>query len=79
MVMLKQPTYYKFKVQKIEGDLDERTPHYFFNYKELKEYVDVPRTTLFRILKGHKSKYLKTHTFEKVKLPRLELKLIEYA
>ena len=74
MVDLKHPTYYKYKVS---NKKDEEV-QYFFNYKQLKEYVDIPRTTLYRILKGHNSKYLKEHNFYSVKLPRLELREISY-
>lgn len=74
MVLLKNPTYYKYKV----SDKNDEDIHYFYTYKDLKEYVNVPRTTLFRILKGHKSKYLKDHNFYSVKLPRLELRVLTY-
>ena len=74
MVELKNPTYYKYKMTNKEGGEEK----YFYNYKQLHEYFQIPRTTLFRILKGHKSKYLKDHNFFKVKLPRLELKILTY-
>ena len=74
MVELKNPTYYKYKVTDKNGE----NIKYFYNYKELTEYISVTRTTLYRILKGHKSKYLKEHDFFKVKLPRLALNEIIY-
>tara|TARA_R110002096_G_scaffold119661_1_gene259353 strand:- start:415 stop:648 length:234 start_codon:yes stop_codon:yes gene_type:complete len=75
MVELKNPTYYKYKVT----DKKDENIKYFFTYKELNDYIKVPRTTLYRILKGHNSKYLKEHNFYSVKLPRLELREIAYS
>ena len=74
MVQLINPTYYKYKMtRKSDGETK-----LFYRHEDLFKYYPVPRTTLYRILKGKKSKYKKEYDFERVKMPRLEINEIKY-
>ncbi len=68
-------TYFKYRV--INKKTEEEK--YFFKFNELKEYTGCPRSTLYRIFKGEcESKWCRDFYFEKVRLPRLQLKEIDY-
>jgi len=68
-------TYYKYKITRKE---DNETK-LFFKYNELKEYCGIPRSTLYKIFNGAKpTSWVSRYTFEKVKLPRFQVKPIEY-
>ena len=63
-------TFYKFRIT-------NRKTHecrLCFNYKEVKEYCGIPRSTLYRTLNGEKkNKYLNNFIFEKIRIPREDL------
>ena len=70
-----QMTYFKYRV--INKKTDEEK--YFFKYPELQAYTGCPRSTLYRIFKGDcESKWCRDYYFEKVRLPRHQLQVIDY-
>ena len=68
-------TYYKYKVVR----KDDNETKLFFKYNELKEYCGVPRSTLYKIFEGCEPKrWCSKYIFEQVRLPRHQLREIEY-
>ena len=68
-------TFYKYKITRKE-DNDIKL---FFKYEELKEYCGIPRSTLYKVFNGATPQsWCSKYTFEKVRLPRHQLREIEY-
>ena len=68
-------TYYKYKITRTE-DNDIKL---CFKYEDVKEYCGIPRSTLYKVFNGATPKlWCKKYTFEKVRLPRHQLREIEY-
>ena len=69
-------TFYKFKVTRKEDNESKL----FFQYKQLKEYCGIPRSTLYKIFDGSSkpNSWCSRYIFEKVRLPRQQLTTIDY-
>ncbi len=60
-------TFYKYRIT----NNDTKECKLCFQFKDVKEYTGIPRSTLHRIFNGEsKNKYLEKFKFEKIRIPR---------
>ena len=68
-------TFYKFRIIRKE---DNET-HLCFQYNDVFKYCGIPRSTLYKIFNGATPQvWCSRYTFEKVRLPRHQLREINY-
>jgi len=60
-------TFYKYRIT----NNDTKECRLCFQYEDVKEFTNIPRSTMYRIFNGEKkNKYLNKYKFEKVRIPR---------
>lgn len=60
-------TFYKYRIT----DKKTKECRLCFKYEEVKEFTNIPRSTLYRVLNGEsKNKYVNHYLFEKIRIPR---------
>lgn len=58
---------YKYKITHLES----KETKLFIKYNEMKDFCPIPRSTLYKILDGKKSKWCKEYKVEAVRLPSI--------
>jgi len=46
----------------------------FLHYKNLKEYIDIPRSSLYKIMDGNYIKKFKDYEFKQIRIPIFEIR-----
>ena len=63
-------TYYKFQcINKKDNEIK-----LFLHYKNLKEYIDIPRSSLYKIMEGKEIKKFKDYEFKQIRIPKFEVR-----
>ena len=62
--------FYKFKVYNIENN----EYRMFQNYKKLKEYIDIPRSSMYKIMDGRTIPKWSKYEFKQIRIPITDLK-----
>tara|TARA_R110002012_G_scaffold158194_1_gene319573 strand:+ start:2225 stop:2452 length:228 start_codon:yes stop_codon:yes gene_type:complete len=63
-------TYYKFQcINKLTNETK-----LFLHFNSLKEYVDIPRSSFYKIIEGKEIKKFKDYEFKQIRVPKFEIR-----